>query len=293
VKNKLLRQLMTMTKNRRGSDSGSGSLLRYVGSKRKAIPVLAKLIPRGTKRICSPFFGGGAFELHCAQQLGIEVDAYDAFDPLIIFWQQAQKNPQELQRTVLALRGHMNKQFFRKLQIYLCENPSALKQNPVKIAAIYYVLNRCAHSGVACSGGFSPFARKHALTDSVIAKIALADLSRIHFKKLDFRESIARTPASQLLFLDPPYVLEGRYKTNLYGPRGALNRDFPHEELFRLLQKRRKWILTYNNVPYIRKLYKGHRIIELDWRHRVSRGHFAARKETGKKELVILSSDLG
>ena len=44
------------------------SLLRYPGGKTKAIKQLKEFIPVGTKEICSPFFGGGSFELYLSTQ---------------------------------------------------------------------------------------------------------------------------------------------------------------------------------------------------------------------------------
>jgi DNA adenine methylase len=56
------------------------SPLRYAGGKSKAVGFILSNLPKlKTKRIVSPFFGGGSFELCASQELGIEVIGYDIF----------------------------------------------------------------------------------------------------------------------------------------------------------------------------------------------------------------------
>ena len=63
------------------------SPLRYAGGKSKAIGLILNNLPKlRTKRIVSPFFGGGSFELCVSQNLNIEVIGYDIFGMLANFW---------------------------------------------------------------------------------------------------------------------------------------------------------------------------------------------------------------
>ena len=62
------------------------SPLRYPGGKSRAVTQILNLITRGIDVLCSPFLGGGSIELACASR-GIAVKAYDAFEPLVNFWQ--------------------------------------------------------------------------------------------------------------------------------------------------------------------------------------------------------------
>ena len=48
------------------------SLLRYPGGKTRAIKTLKNFIPFGTTEICSPFFGGGSFEIYLST-IGIKI----------------------------------------------------------------------------------------------------------------------------------------------------------------------------------------------------------------------------
>jgi site-specific DNA-adenine methylase len=63
------------------------SPLRYAGGKSKAIGLILENLPRlKEKKIVSPFFGGGSFELCVSQNLGFQVVGYDIFNILVNFW---------------------------------------------------------------------------------------------------------------------------------------------------------------------------------------------------------------
>jgi len=64
------------------------SPLRYPGGKTRAIHILEKYINTyypNKKKIISPFFGGGSFELHMKSK-GYTIIANDLFIPLYTFW---------------------------------------------------------------------------------------------------------------------------------------------------------------------------------------------------------------
>jgi DNA adenine methylase len=78
---------------------------------------------------------------------------------------------------------------------------------------------------------------------------------RIKVSKLDARQLLNKLPGSEprtLVYLDPPYFQKGQ---RLY--LNALEAS-DHAELADLLlsNPRFHWVLTYDNVPQIRKLYK-------------------------------------
>ena len=79
--------------NKIKSNTGDGfkrvlvSPLRYAGGKSKAVGLILDNLPKlREKKIVSPFFGGGSFELCLSQYLGIEVVGYDVFGMLTNFW---------------------------------------------------------------------------------------------------------------------------------------------------------------------------------------------------------------
>jgi hypothetical protein len=66
--------------------SSSISVLIYPGGKTKLVDIVKTYIPKGTKIICSPFFGGGSLEIFCNRSYGMEVKGYDYYWPLVNFW---------------------------------------------------------------------------------------------------------------------------------------------------------------------------------------------------------------
>lgn len=63
------------------------SPLRYGGGKSLAVGLIVEHFPNDIKRLISPFMGGGSVEIAVANELGLEVMAFDVFDILVNFWQ--------------------------------------------------------------------------------------------------------------------------------------------------------------------------------------------------------------
>ena len=51
--------------------------MRYAGGKSLAVGYIVYLLPIDTKKVISPFFGGGSVEIAIAKELGIDVIGYD------------------------------------------------------------------------------------------------------------------------------------------------------------------------------------------------------------------------
>ena len=62
------------------------SPIRYAGGKTKAVGLILENLPcLKEKKIVSPFFGGGSFEIVLSKELGFEVIGYDIFSFLTNF----------------------------------------------------------------------------------------------------------------------------------------------------------------------------------------------------------------
>ena len=72
------------------------STLRYAGGKSLATGFIVELLPNNIKRVVSPFFGGGSFEIACSKELGLEVIGYDIFELLTNYWNIQINAPREL-----------------------------------------------------------------------------------------------------------------------------------------------------------------------------------------------------
>ena len=240
------------------------SPLRYPGGKTRAAKYIATFVPRDATELCSPFLGGGSVELTIATR-GTKVYGYDLFQPLVCFWTALLADNTRLAEFADAYRT-TNEEGVRGLTkkdfIQFKSDLREKEEYSHEYAAKFYALNRSSFSGATLSAGYSKRAAYKRFTDSSIERIRNFNVDNFKVGCLDFKESIPKHPDA-FLYCDPPYMLEKN--NNLYGNRGSTHLSFDHEGLFTLLNKRKGWLLSYNNSPQIREMYKDYEIFEAHW----------------------------
>lgn len=242
------------------------SPLRYPGGKTRAIKILKDYIPANTKTIVSPFFGGGSFELYLAAR-DTKIIGYDAFEPLVSFWQVLKVAPETIAKGALAYYP-LTKTTYKAIQAELPNTTSKIKQ-----AIYFYILNRTSFSGTVLWGGMS---NNHPrFTPKAIDNLKTFN-TELPFTvtKADYKNSILKHP-NDFLFLDPPYLI----RDNLY--KG--HNQFDHISLADLLHKRTNWLLCYNDCQEIRELYKGCNIDTVRWTYGMNKTKISS-------EIVIYPS---
>ena len=246
--------------------------LRYPGGKSRAIKHITPLIPKDTQTLCSPFFGGGSIELACTSK-GINVKGYDVFEPVVNFWQCLLSDP-------LRLADKVRHDYYplKRLRFYELQKRYASIRDKIERAAVFYVLNRSSFSGTTLSGGMSP--EHPRFTPSSIDKLKTLAVNNLSIEQMCYTASIPKH-RDDFLYLDPPY-LNGQ---KLYGLRGDTHTGFDHKTLKELLDKRDRWILSYNDCATIRAWYKDYQILRLDWTYGMN-----TNKQSN--EIVVLSHDL-
>jgi DNA adenine methylase len=228
------------------------TILRYPGGKTRAIKYLEPYIPQTTMTLLSPFFGGGSLEFHLAENReNLRILANDAYEPLINFYQQLKTNRDAVIEEIYHLHP-FSKEMFKAAQ----EAVTDKNNSPIDRAAFYFALNRSSFSGATCSGGYSEQAATGRFTESAIQRCKEINLDSVTFTNLNFEEFLERNPAKTgtFAYLDPPYFLEN---SKLYGTKGDMHEGFNHTLLAEVLQKRRDWVLSYNNCNKIHELYNG------------------------------------
>ncbi len=225
------------------------TLLSYPGGKSRGVPFLMSLFPKGIKEVVSPFLGGGSVELTLSA-LGVDVIGYDAYAPLVNFWQQALAYPSLVAGRVLDMRGlgKMDKAMFDRMKA------SYDTADPVSQAAMYFIINKLSFSGMGFSGGYSRH-RMARVTTHQVERLRNFKSTCLQVGLADWRETLAAHPDA-FLFCDPPYLLE-RNSAKLYGMRGDLHQHFDHEGFANALRKRKGWIMTNCDSPAIHSLYAG------------------------------------
>ena len=259
------------------------SPLRYPGGKSKGITFLSQFIPP-FHELREVFFGGGSVSFFCAQNFPEKnILASDLNYELFCFWQQLKTNHKQLIQQVQDVYKKWKpngngKDLFLEIIARRNNNLSELQRG-----VDFFVLNRITFSGVVDSGGFSKGSFDGRFTQTAIDRLEKAayTIRHINFYCEDFSFLIEKKGKDVFLFLDPPYF--SATKSKLYGKNGMLHLQFEHEKLFNHLHKTpHRWLMTYDNSPFIRELYKDYYL--LPWSLQYGMTNAASEKNN---ELLI------
>ena len=252
------------------------SPLRYPGGKTRAISILDQYLTTHyphKKTLLSPFFGGGSFELYLTTK-GYQIRANDLFKPLYTFWKTLQDTPEDIKDAVESVMP-ITKEYFQELR-----HTIQTMTDPLEIAAAYYIINRCSFSGATFCGGFSKESSTGRLNESSLKTLLNTNLQNVVFSNLDCKEFLTQNPETEdtVIYADPPYYIS----SYIYGKDGDMHIGFDHTSFATKIKQRHDWIISYNDCPYIRDLYKDCRIEKVTWSYGMDNG------KKGSSEIVIL-----
>lgn len=259
-----------------------GTPLRYAGGKTLAVGLIVELLPNNIKRIISPFFGGGSFEIACAKELHLEVKGFDIFDMLVNYWQQQFTNSEKLYEYLkeysptregfLEIKKTMLDQWDKKSGL-IKENRTVT--NMTELAALFFFNHNTSYGPHFLGWPSSVYLQPDRYL-KMIEKSKALKLDNITVECMDFEEVFAKYP-NDFFYLDPPYFLEGDSKTfiGLYPHRNfpIHHKGFKHEKLKDLLLNHKGgFILSYNDCSTIREWYKDFSFEEPSWQYTFSQG---------------------
>lgn len=263
---------------------------RYPGAKNKLLPVLMEHIDKalvGQDHFVDLFVGGGSVLLEVAQKYPkMQLFANDKNPWVSSFWKIVAGSDAEK---------------FEKLQKLVAVTPTLklfykLREEPAKddVEAAYRALffNRTTFSGISYGGPIGGKEQKSKYTvdcrynakklnDKLLFCRALL-LDRTTVSGDDFHDCEILLSGNYPVYLDPPYYVKG---DALYTEK-MTHKD--HEDLALLLGDFDKWVLSYDDCPEIRTLYKDCQVIDLSARYCIN-----GKKENweSKNELLILPSE--
>ncbi len=263
------------------------SPLRYPGGKSRAVKKIKELVPK-FEEFREPFVGGGSV-FFCFKQLFPDKIFWinDKYKELAIFWQQSQSNLSEVLTQVRSWKQDFSNG--KELFYFLKENKENFDE--VEIAAMFFVFNRITFSGTTEAGGYSEQAFQKRFTDSSINRLKSIGrvLENTKITNLDYEKVILKTGENVFLFLDPPY--SKNKKSALYGENGNLHKGFDHERFAAILRKcQHKWLLTYDDSTYIRKLFSFANVT--DWNLTYSMRNITKTSNQKERELFISNYSL-
>ena len=253
------------------------SPLCYPGGKSRAISKIINCFPRDNI-ICSPFLGGASIELACVS-LKKTVYGYDKCKHLINFWQRLLEDKPRILKIVKSYYPMSYDKFHElKKNYFYCENE-------FERAAIFYVLNKTSFGGFGITektGAHSKDNNDKAYKDhpKSIHWFAVPNNNFI-VKHGDFKETLKKH-LNDFCYLDPPYCIEGDV---LYKRSDNDSDKFDHQALFDILKDKNNWILSYDDVEWVKETYVDFKSVKPTWTYSLS-------KTRECKEILIFSKDL-
>jgi DNA adenine methylase len=228
------------------------SPLRYPGGKSRAVERIASLIPEFTE-FREPFVGGGSVFVHLKQKFpDRKFWINDIYKDLTVFWQELQNDS----KSVIGQVWRYRDQFQNGKELHKFLQKHKIHFNETEIAAAFFIFNRITFSGTTEAGGFSMQAFEKRFTDSSIERLEKMPevLQGVKITNLDYEETVNADGENVFLFLDPPYF--SATNSALYGKNGHLHKSFDHERFAETLRNcRHRWLLTYDDSPFTRRLF--------------------------------------
>jgi len=292
------------------------SPLRYAGGKSKAIGLILSHLPKlKNKKVISPFFGGGSFELCLSQELDIEVIGYDIFGLLVNFWNVLIHKKNEfiehlkkfqITETEFTYNRHVLLNYWDKIKpadlVYNTKTKVELKESDLTLLdddhvlqAVYYYYNMTLSYGPMFLGWPSSNEINKAKFERRIEKLGKMNFKNLSVTCKDF-EQVLEMHKDDFLFLDPPYYLEGdskMFKGMYPNCNFAIHHNnFNHKRLAELLKEHRGgFLITYNNCSTIREMYKDYKFEFPEWQYtygqgetRIGKNRKNAEEESNKKD---------
>lgn len=247
--------------------------LRYPGGKAKLAPFIESLLKENgllDGEYVEPYAGGAAIALELLfHEYVSRIHINGISKPLYAFWKSVLDHTDEFSRLVMKTPLTVS-QWDKQKRILEHQHDF----ETMDIGFAFFFLNRTNRSGIL-NGGIiggrdqtGPWkidarfnARELVHRIEAIARIR----SKIRLTRQDalkfLKAGVSRWPAQTLIYLDPPYYVKGR---DLYYDYYEAEDHGQVANFITESTNRQRWIVSYDNVPQIRKLYKGARHVIYD-----------------------------
>lgn len=270
------------------------ALLRYPGGKSRILERLhAALDPwmnDGNTTFYEPFVGGGSLTLSLLDRFANIRASINDLDPNIFSFWDLMVNGEDSE--VASMQSMLNRG--ASLDIFDAERSRVNSEGLSRIDRAYHAVFFCktTHNGMFTAspiGGRQQEGKQWKIDcqynprnmAKTIGRIRGLVRGRVEVTRQSAMSLIPSVPSSSPIYLDPPYYVAGKkcYPTYMS--------DKEHGDLSSVLRQRDKWVLSYDDCPEIRDLYKWANILEIPMKYSMA-SHGAKRDWTGKVELLIL-----
>lgn len=259
------------------------SPLRYPGGKSKIAPLIEQIIINNELKGCTfvePFAGGAGVALDLLfNNLVKNIILNDSDIAVYSFWKAT------LEDTGKFISDIYNVPLTIKEWEHQKEILKSSKEPSYELGFAAFYLNRTNRSGILNAGviGGKKQDGKWKMDarfnrDNLASKILkIAERKNdISIFNLDVKDFIKHIPSENtFVYLDPPYYEKGK---QLYSNYFVHDDHQNLEKIIRNLDV--KWVLTYDNNPEIRKIYKGYEIKDFDIKYSI------AKQKTANEILI-------
>lgn len=239
-------------------------LFRWVGGKRRMIPVLEKYIPKSFNTYVEPFAGAAALFFHLEPK-GKAILS-DANVDLMITYKMIKDNPSRLAAVLSGIPN--NKEVYDRLR---AEKPT----DQFDMAVRFLYLNRLCVNGmwrVNKDGGMNtPYDHRRSGTSMNFRKEITEAARVLRLGECDpltetvlisgnYKNAVRMANTGDFIFMDPPYVpftANGHVDYTADGFNMEKHEEL-REEFGRLDKRGVHLILTNSDIPAVRELYKGY-----------------------------------
>ncbi|MBW2123507.1 MAG: DNA adenine methylase [Deltaproteobacteria bacterium] len=266
----------------------TSSPLRYPGGKTALAGLLGqirRINGLGEQAIAEPFAGGAGASLTLLYlEETHEIHINDADPAIHDFWWSLVNRSTRFLDLLSKTRVSMA-EWRRQRAVYRSRG----RVSRLRRGFAAFFLNRCNRSGIIMNGGPIGGIRQTGKW-KIDARFNKPELRRRCEKVAEYRNRVRVSgcdgiefiksfdPDSAFFFIDPPYFVKGR---TLY--LNAVGKDY-HEALSNHLKSIRDaaWVLTYDDCPEIRRLYRGWTTIRP-----FALRYAAAERRSGKEVLIV------
>ena len=286
-KTSLLKQLLSKNKRYKYKRL-SLSPIRYAGGKSLAVGNIIENLPN-SKRVISPFFGGGSVEIAISQKLGIKVIGSDIDKPLVNYWKFQLNQPEKLYKSLKKLNPD-KETYYKVMKICREWRSGKKKLTPLQLAT-YFFFNH----GLSYGPSFIGWPSKIYLNKERYLKL----LTKLRNFKAEIKiynqtfEKLFKKYPNDFFYCDPPYFLKEDCPTSkmfngIYPERNKpfYHNSFNHELLRDCLNKHKGgFILSYNNCNKAIDYYKDYDISYPNWQYTMGQGETRISKILGNRNL--------
>jgi DNA adenine methylase len=256
-------------------------ILRWAGSKKKLVPLLADATPQGFTRYVEPFVGSAVLFLKLGAKSAL---LGDMNNDLIDTYKTIQNHPRAVWNRVSSMSQET--EYYYSLR---SENPASL--SAIDRAARFVYLNRFCFNGVYRTNRAGMFnvarGKGHLFVPELDVFLDMSKaLKKAELSCSDFESVVDKTTRGDFLYLDPPYALGGKRDRGEYGV-GSF-READENRLVDAIQgasKRGvKVLLSYTPSPNITQRLEGWKVHDLSVARNVA--GFAGSRRRAKEILV-------